>query len=183
MRWPLIPQPSKLPASAVALLLFQVRQLTHKQVYLLLLADHYLVQLLYQVFGEAGFDFQLGQALVGEVGVGHGAIGHDGAMPPRMAPSTPDSSGLDAQQLLGLAQCLHGVVVLAGLVRGLAVGAQLGHLVGHVLGQGGLGGQLRVYRFHFIGAVVGPGAAAGRQQRQGCQALGEFAHGRLRSSE
>ena len=52
----------------------QVSQLAHQHVDLLLLAHDDLVQLIQQVFGEAGLDFQIGQALVDVVCVFHAAF-------------------------------------------------------------------------------------------------------------
>lgn len=70
-------------------LLSQVGELTCQRVDLLLLANDDLVQLVEQVFAEAGLDFEIGQPLVDDlagrvggtggerVGVVHGLIGHE----------------------------------------------------------------------------------------------------------
>lgn len=52
---------------------------TNQPVNLLLLTVDGHVQLLQQVVGVAGLDLEFGQALVGGVGMGHAAIGQDGA--------------------------------------------------------------------------------------------------------
>ena len=60
-------------------LLLQVGNLADQGVDLLLLPDDDAVEFVEQVFGEAGLDFELGQALVGRcVAAGfHGAIGQN----------------------------------------------------------------------------------------------------------
>lgn len=70
VRWQLIAQAAKPAAATVGCLLAQLAHLTQKGVYLLLLLKNGLVELLHQVFGEAGFDFKVHQPFV-EVSVWH----------------------------------------------------------------------------------------------------------------
>jgi hypothetical protein len=65
-----ITQAAKATRAAVRRLLTQLAYLADERIDLLLLLKDGLVELLYQVFGEAGFDFKLHQALV-YVGVRH----------------------------------------------------------------------------------------------------------------
>ena len=65
-----ITQASKATRAAVRRLLAQLAHLTDERIDLLLLWKDGVVELLHQVFGEAGLDFKRHQALV-YVGVGH----------------------------------------------------------------------------------------------------------------
>lgn len=56
---------------AVRHLLANLPNLAHQQVNVLLLADDDLVELIQQVFGETGLDFQIGESLLGGLGVFH----------------------------------------------------------------------------------------------------------------
>ena len=64
MRWQFLAQVARHRNPAFGCRLAQVSQLTKQQVDLLLLADDDLVQLVQRIFSEAGFDLQIGQALV-----------------------------------------------------------------------------------------------------------------------
>ena len=55
-------------------LLAQLQQLMHERVNLLLLPDDDLVEFIKQIFREAGFDFQVGESLVGGVRVVHALL-------------------------------------------------------------------------------------------------------------
>jgi hypothetical protein len=59
--------------------LAQQRHLADQQVDLSLLPDDDLIESVEQVFGKAGLDFQLGQALFGKGVLWHAGIGHDAA--------------------------------------------------------------------------------------------------------
>ena len=77
MRWQVVAQIAR-HANALAWGgLSKVADLSNQRVDLLLLADDDLVQLIQQVFGEAGFDLKINQALFGVVGVFHACIGHE----------------------------------------------------------------------------------------------------------
>ena len=80
MRWQVIAGPAESAMTRLGNLLAQPLDLAHERVDLLLLADDDLVELVKQVFVEAGLDFQLGQSVVGGV-VGFGRlnalIGHE----------------------------------------------------------------------------------------------------------
>src|SRR5215210_8508041 len=93
--------------------------------------------------------------------------------------STPARSS-DPEDLLGLAEVLHGRIVLAGLVVLFAALAQRRHLVAVGLRQARLGRELGVDRLHLVRAVVGPGGA--REGDAGCKDQ-EFAHGTLHEGE
>jgi len=54
----------------------QISDLANQNIDLLLLADDVLVEFVEQVFGEAGLDLEVGQALFHVVGLFHGSIGH-----------------------------------------------------------------------------------------------------------
>ncbi len=90
MRRQFIAQTARRVALRVADLLAQVQHLAYQRVNLRLLADHRLVQLVQQVFGKAGFDFQGGQARfarrLGRFG-GGGVRSH-----PAIVPSVPELS-------------------------------------------------------------------------------------------
>ncbi len=79
--------------------------------------------------------------------------------------------GSDAEDLLGFAQRLHRVVVLARLVRGFAVGAQLLDLGGIARTELGIARHLGVDGLHVIGAIVGQRQAGNAGQRGGDQQL------------
>jgi len=102
-------------------------QLAQQGVNLLLLAKDGLVQLVQQVFGVAGLDFQLGQAGVGVVRMFHGAIGPENQQavarppqarstlapgldwPPRGAVETTHEAHLrELRQALAVASRQHG---------------------------------------------------------------------------
>lgn len=89
MRRQFVPCPSECAAS-VGDLLAELRDFTDQRVDLLLLANDDLVQLVEQVFIEAGLDLQVGQAMVDDVGRLHAAIGHvlaEGSSRHRPAPT------------------------------------------------------------------------------------------------
>ncbi len=71
----LIAQAAKAARAAVGCLLTQLADFADKRINLLLLLKNGLVELLHQVFGEAGLDFKVHQTFVDvRVGVGHGLI-------------------------------------------------------------------------------------------------------------
>ena len=77
MRRQVVACPAENTAAGVRNLLPELVHLANQGVDLLLLADDDLVQLVEQVFIEAGLDLKLGQAVVyGVVGL-HAAIGHE----------------------------------------------------------------------------------------------------------
>jgi hypothetical protein len=77
MRRQVIPQTARRGDTAIRRrLLLQIGDLADQGVDLLLLAHDDAVEFVEQVFGEAGLDLELGQALVCAVGF-HGAIGQD----------------------------------------------------------------------------------------------------------
>ena len=67
----LIGQAAKAARAAVGCLLSQLADFADKRINLLLLLKNGLVELLHQVFGEAGLDFKVHQTFV-DIGVGHG---------------------------------------------------------------------------------------------------------------
>ena len=80
MRRQVVAGPAEHAAARLGYLLAQPLDVAHQRVDLLLLADDDLVELIQQVFVEAGLDFQLGQAVIdGVVGFGrlHALIGHE----------------------------------------------------------------------------------------------------------
>ena len=86
MRRQVVARPAGPAASRIKNLLTKPFDLAHQGVDLLLLANDDLIELLKQVFSEAGLDFQLGQPAVdGVVGLGrvHALIGHE------LAPDQP----------------------------------------------------------------------------------------------
>ena len=83
MRRQLVAGPAERAATGFGHLLAQPPDFTQQCVDLLLLADDDLIELVEQVFVEAGLDLQLGQAVVGGVvGFGriHAPIGHELAL-------------------------------------------------------------------------------------------------------
>ena len=77
MRRQFVPCPSECRAASVGDLLAELRNFTEQRVDLLLLANDDLVQLVEQVFVEAGLYFKFSQAVIGGVGRLHAAIGHE----------------------------------------------------------------------------------------------------------
>ncbi len=80
MRRQVVAGPAEYTAANVGNLLPELGDFANQRIDLLLLADDDLVQLVEQVFIEAGLDLQIGQAMVSGVGgVGrlHAAIGHE----------------------------------------------------------------------------------------------------------
>ena len=83
MRRQVVAGPAERAATGFGHLLAQPLDFTQQCVDLLLLADDDLIELVEQVFVEAGLDLQLGQAVVGGVvGFGriHAPIGHELAL-------------------------------------------------------------------------------------------------------
>ena len=64
MRWQVVAQATRGANGFVSVWLPERGDLSNQAVNLLLLADYDCVQLLQQVFGKAGLDFQIGQALI-----------------------------------------------------------------------------------------------------------------------
>ena len=77
MRRQVVARPAEHTTAGVRNLLPELGNFAHQRVDLLLLADDDLVQLVQQVFIEAGLDLQIGQAMVDGVGRLHAAIGHE----------------------------------------------------------------------------------------------------------
>jgi hypothetical protein len=70
VRWQLVAQAGETTRSAVWRLLAQLAHLANERINLLLLLKDGLIELLHQVFGEAGLDLKVHQAFV-NVGVWH----------------------------------------------------------------------------------------------------------------
>ena len=77
MRRQVIAGPAENAAAGFGNLLAQPLNFAQQRVDLALLADDDLVQLVKQVFVEAGLDFEFGQAVVDRIGCVHCPIGHE----------------------------------------------------------------------------------------------------------